>query len=153
LSRARCRVLVSIMLANNESGAVQPIQNAAEMIHGAGGLLHVDAVQAAGRIPVAIGDLGADLLSLSSHKLGGPKGAGALVVRTEALHAEPLIRGGGQERSSRAGTEAVAAIAGFGAAAAAAQKALPEEPRRVAALRDRFETELARAAPGAVIFG
>src|SRR5262249_62370462 len=82
LSRARCRVLVSIMLANNESGAVQPIQNAAEMIHGAGGLLHVDAVQAAGRIPVAIGDLGADLLSLSSHKLGGPKGAGPLVVRT-----------------------------------------------------------------------
>src|SRR5262249_59651368 len=74
LSRARCRVLVSIMLANNESGAVQPIQNAAEMIHGAGGLLHVDAVQAAGRIPGAIGNLGPDLLTLSGHSVGGPKG-------------------------------------------------------------------------------
>ncbi|HEX9324284.1 MAG TPA: aminotransferase class V-fold PLP-dependent enzyme, partial [Xanthobacteraceae bacterium] len=121
LSRAGSRVLVSIMLANNESGIVQPIQNAAEMIHAAGGLLHVDAVQAAGRIPCAVDALGADLLSLSSHKLGGPKGAGALIVRTEALHlADPLIRGGGQERGSRAGTEAVAALAGFGAAAAAA---------------------------------
>jgi cysteine desulfurase len=154
LSRAGSRVLVSIMLANNESGVVQPIQNAAEMIHAAGGLLHVDAVQGAGRIPLAMNDLGADLLSISSHKLGGPQGAGALVVRTEALHlADPLIRGGGQERGSRAGTEAVAAIAGFGAAAAAAREALPEERRRVSALRDRFEAALARAAPDAVVFG
>ncbi len=154
LSRPGCRVLVSIMLANNESGVVQPIQNAAEMTHAAGGLLHVDAVQAAGRVPVAVGDLGADLLSLSSHKLGGPKGAGALVIKTEALHlADPLIRGGGQERGFRAGTEAVAAIAGFGAAAAAAREALPEERRRVSALRDRFEAELMRVAPDAVIFG
>jgi len=154
LSRPGCRVLASIMLANNESGVVQPIQNAAEMIHGAGGLLHVDAVQAAGRIPVALDDLGADLLGLSSHKLGGPKGAGALVIRAEALHlAEPLIRGGGQERGFRAGTEAVAAIAGFGAAAAAALEALPEERRRVAALRDRFEAEVACAVPDVVIFG
>src|SRR5260370_1372658 len=112
LSRAGSRVLVSIMLANNESGVVQPIQNAAEMIHAAGGLLHVDAVQAAGRIPCAMDALGADLLSLSSHKLGGPKGAGALIIGPEALHlADPLIRGVGQERGSRAGTQAAAAPA------------------------------------------
>ncbi len=154
LSRAGSRVLVSIMLANNESGVVQPIQNAAEMIHAAGGLLHVDAVQAAGRIPCAMDALGADLLSLSSHKLGGPKGAGALIVRTEALHlADPLIRGGGQERGSRAGTEAVAALAGFGAAAAAACGALAEEHRQVSLLRDRFESELRRVSPDAVVFG
>ncbi len=154
LSRAGSRVLVSIMLANNESGVVQPIQNAAEMIHAAGGLLHVDAVQAAGRIPCAMDALGADLLSLSSHKLGGPKGAGALVVRTEALHlADPLIRGGGQERGSRAGTEAVAALAGFGAAAAAACGALAEEHRQVSLLRDRFQSELKRVSPDAVVFG
>jgi cysteine desulfurase len=153
LSRAGSRVLVSIMFANNESGVVQPIQNAAEMIHAAGGLLHVDAVQAAGRIPCAIDALGADLLSLSSHKLGGPKGAGALIVRTQALHlADPLIRGGGQERGSRAGTEAVAALAGFGAAAAAC-RALAEEHRQVSRLRDRFESELRQVVPEAVIVG
>jgi cysteine desulfurase len=154
LSRAGNRVLVSIMLANNESGVIQPIQNAAETIHAAGGLLHVDAVQAAGRIPCAMDVLGADLLSISSHKLGGPKGAGALVVRIEGLHlADPLIRGGGQERGSRAGTENVGAIAGFGAAASAAEKALSEEYPQVARLRDRFEAELKRISPDAVIFG
>ena len=154
LSRAGSRVLVSIMLANNESGIIQPIQNAAEMIHAAGGLLHVDAVQAAGRIPCAIDALGADLLSLSSHKLGGPKGAGAFIVRTQALHlADPLIRGGGQERGSRAGTEAVAALAGFGAAAAAACGALAQERRQVSRLRDRFESELKQVTPEAVIVG
>jgi cysteine desulfurase len=154
LSRAGSRVLVSIMFANNESGVIQPIQNAAEMIHATGGLLHVDAVQAAGRIPCAIDALGADLLSLSSHKLGGPKGAGALVVRTQALHlADPLIRGGGQERGSRAGTEAVAALAGFGAAAAAACGALADEHRQVSRLRDRFESELKQVTPEAVIIG
>src|SRR5260370_377746 len=83
LSRAGSRVLVSIMLANNESGVVQPIQNAAEMIHAAGGLLHVDAVQAPGRIPCAMDALGADLLSLSRHKLGVPNGAGALIIGPE----------------------------------------------------------------------
>jgi cysteine desulfurase len=154
LSRAGSRALVSIMFANNESGVVQPIQNAAEMIHAAGGLLHVDAVQAAGRIPCAIDALGADLLSLSSHKLGGPKGAGALIVRAQAFHlADPLIRGGGQERGSRAGTEAVAALAGFGAAAAAACGALADEHRQVARLRDRFESELKQVTPEAVIIG
>jgi cysteine desulfurase len=154
LSRAGSRVLVSVMFANNESGVIQPIQNAAEMIHAAGGLLHVDAVQAAGRIPCAMDALGADLLGISSHKLGGPKGAGALVLGTEALNlADPLIRGGGQERGSRAGTESVAAIAGFGAAAAAAREALAQEHGQVSRLRDRFESELKRVSPDAVVFG
>ena len=154
LSRDGRRALVSIMLANNESGVIQPIQNAAEMIHAVGGLLHVDAVQAAGRVPFTWEALGADLLSLSSHKLGGPQGAGALIVGNEALHlADPLIRGGGQERGSRAGTEAVAAIAGFGAAAQAAREALGEEPLRVSGLRDRFESGLRHISPDAVVFG
>src|SRR5262245_17902387 len=136
-SRSGARVLVSIMLANNESGVLQPIRNAAEMIHAVDGLLHVDAVQGAGRIPFAIDELGADLLSISSHKLGGPKGAGALVLNSADLHvADPLIRGGGQERGARAGTEDVAAIAGFGAAAIAARDGLAEQGR-IAALRDR----------------
>ena len=110
--------LVSIMLANNETGVVQPISEAAQVVHEAGGLLHVDAVQGPGRIACDLNKLGADLLTISAHKLGGPKGVGALVRRREALHiAEPLIKGGGQERGARAGTENVAGIAGFGAAA------------------------------------
>src|SRR5207247_8505284 len=113
--------LVSLMLANNETGVVQPVSEAASLIHAAGGTLHVDAVQAAGRIPCDINALGADFLTLSGHKIGAPKGVGALVKRDEALHLEPLIKGGGQERGVRAGTENVAAIAGFGAAAAAAR--------------------------------
>jgi len=108
--------LVSVMLANNETGVVQPIRAVAELVHAAGGILHVDAVQGAGRMPVDMAALGADLLSLSSHKIGGPQGAGALIRRT-GLSPEPLIKGGGQERGFRAGTENVAAIAGFGAAA------------------------------------
>ncbi len=121
------RPLVSIMLANNETGVLQPVAEAAAIVHEAGGLLHVDAVQAAGRIPVDIGALDADFITLSAHKIGGAKGVGALVRRSEDIHiADPLIRGGGQERGMRAGTENVAGIAAFGAAAAAAR----EEPRR-----------------------
>ena len=102
------------MLANNETGVVQPVAEAAAIVHAAGGLLHVDAVQAAGRIPCDIGALGADLLTLSAHKIGGPKGVGALVRAREDIHfPEPLIRGGGQERGLRAGTENVAGIAGL----------------------------------------
>ena len=153
LSRAGSRMLVSLMLANNESGVIQPIQIAAEMIHAAGGLLHVDAVQGAGRIPCSMQRLGADVLSLSSHKLGGPMGAGALVVRAELHLADPLIRGGGQERGQRAGTENVAAIAGFGAAAAAARRNLADEHRKVSRLRERFEAELKRVSPKTVVFG
>src|SRR5205807_10539941 len=97
--------LVSLMFANNETGAVQPVAEAAALVHAAGGLLHVDAVQAAGRIACDINETGADLLTLSGHKIGAPKGVGALIKRDEALHLDPLIRGGGQERGARAGTE------------------------------------------------
>jgi cysteine desulfurase len=148
------RPLVSVMLANNETGVVQPVAAAAEIAHAAGGLLHVDAVQAAGRIACDINALGADLMTLSSHKIGGPKGVGALIRAREDVHfPEPLIRGGGQERGLRAGTENVAGIAAFGAAAAAARRDGPAEAERMRALRDALETGLKAIAPGVVIFG
>ena len=146
--------LVSLMLANNETGVIQPVAEASAIVHAAGGLLHVDAVQAVGRIPCDIGALGADLLTLSAHKIGGPKGVGALVRAREDLHlADPLIRGGGQERGLRAGTENVAGIAAFGAAAAAARQTGEVEAARMLALRDRLEAGLVSIAPGTVIFG
>ena len=111
------RPLVSVMLANNETGVIQPIAAIAAIVHAAGGLLHVDAVQGAGRIEFQMDTLGADLLTLASHKLGGPQGVGALICRGDLHIEEPLIRGGGQERGLRAGTENAAAIAGFGATA------------------------------------
>ena len=131
------RPLVSIMLANNESGVIQPIAEAAVLVHAAGGLLHVDAVQAAGRIACDIGALGADLLTFSAHKIGGPKGVGALIRARDDIHfADPLIRGGGQERGLRAGTENVAGIAAFGAAAAAAVAQGAGEAAAMLALRN-----------------
>lgn len=148
------RTLVSIMAANNETGVIQPAAAAAAIVHRYGGLLHVDAVQAAGRMPLDIGALGADLLTLSAHKLGGAKGAGALIKRDEALHfADPVIKGGGQERGARAGTENVAAIAAFGAAAAAVMANLAAEIRHMAALRDRLEAGLQALTPEAIVFG
>jgi cysteine desulfurase len=143
--------LVSVMVANNETGVVQPIREAAEIVHEAGGLLHVDAVQGAGRIPIGMAELGADLMSLSSHKIGGPQGAGAL-IRRAGLSPEPLIKGGGQERGFRAGTENVAAIAGFGAAVEAALCGLAAEPAKMAALRARLEAEIRAITPDVVIF-
>jgi cysteine desulfurase len=132
--------LVSIMAANNETGVIQPVEVAAALVHATGGLLHVDAIQAAGRIPFDVGRSGADLVSISAHKLGGPKGAGALIKRSASLHlAQPLLRGGGQERGARAGTENVAGIAGFGAAAASAVATMASEGERMSALRDRLE--------------
>jgi cysteine desulfurase len=145
------RPLVSLMLANNETGVVQPVAAAARLVHAAGGLLHVDAVQAAGRIPVDMAALGADLVSLSSHKIGGPKGVGALVSRP-GVSPPPLLTGGGQERRRRAGTEAVPMIAGFGAAAAAATADL-EEIQRCSRLRDWLEADLDTMCGATVVFG
>jgi cysteine desulfurase len=133
---------------------VQPIAQAAAIVHAAGGLLHVDAVQAAGRIACDINALGADLLTLSAHKIGGPKGVGALIRAREDIHfPDPLIRGGGQERGLRAGTENVAGIAAFGAAAAAVRGQGAAEADHMRALRDKLETGLKAVAPGVVIFG
>lgn len=145
------RALVSLMAANNETGVVQPIAAAAAIVHRFAGLLHVDAVQAAGRMPLDIEALDADLLTLSAHKLGGPKGAGALVRRDEEVELVPLVTGGGQEARLRAGTENVAAIAGFGAAAAAVE--LAAESAHMRALQRRLEDGLRAATPQAVIFG
>jgi cysteine desulfurase len=143
--------LVSVMLANNETGALQPIAEVAEIVHQAGGLLHVDAIQAFGRIPFDINDLNADLMTLSAHKIGGPKGVGALVVTEGLLGFAPLLRGGGQELGRRAGTENVAGIAGFGAAAKAAMSALEDDAIRLETLRKRLEDGL-RQTPGAIVF-
>jgi cysteine desulfurase len=143
--------LVSIMAANNETGAVQPIAQASEIVHEAGSLLHVDAVQALGKIPFDIKELGADLVSLSAHKIGGPKGIGALVVAEGVEGIDPLLRGGGQERGHRAGTENVAGIAGFGAAVTTAAGALGEDAAPIEALRNRLERGLKQTS-GAIIF-
>ena len=150
----RCRPMVSVMFANNESGVVQPIADVAKIVHAAGGLLHVDAVQAAGRIACSIDAIGADLMTVSGHKLGGPKGVGAVIRRDPALHFRlPLIRGGGQERGLRAGTENVAAIAGFGAAATAARADLGAATGATLDLRQRLEAALKTISPEAIIFG
>ena len=152
--RKAARPLVSIMLANNETGVVQPIAEAAAIIHASRGLLLVDAVQGAGRIACDVRALGADILTLSAHKIGGPKGVGALVRNREDLHfPDPLIRGGGQERGVRAGTENVAAIGAFGAAAAAARSQLAAEAAHMRTLRDALEAGLKAIAPETVIFG
>jgi cysteine desulfurase len=143
--------LVSVMLANNETGAVQPAAAAAEIVHAAGGLLHVDAIQAFGRMPFDIKAIGADLITLSAHKIGGPKGIGAVVLAEGVLPPEPLLRGGGQELGRRAGTENVAGIAGFGAAVRTAMPALEKEAIRLESLRNRLETGL-RQTPGIIVF-
>jgi cysteine desulfurase len=147
------RPLVSVMLANNETGVIQPIREVAAIVHAAGGLLHVDAVQGAGRVACDMAALGADLMTVSAHKIGGPQGAGALVRRADLHFPAPLIRGGGQERNYRAGTENVAAIAGFGAAARAALAGREAAAARMAALRDRIEAGLRAESPDVVIFG
>jgi cysteine desulfurase len=148
------RPLVSLMLANNETGIVQPVAAAAAIVHEAGGLLHVDAVQAIGRIACDMTVLDADLLTLSAHKIGGAKGVGALVRAREDVHfPEPLLRGGGQERGLRAGTENIAGIAAFGAAAAAARVRRESESAHMAALRNRMEVGLLAIASDAVVFG
>jgi cysteine desulfurase len=141
--------LVSLMLANNETGVIQPVAQAAEIAHAHGALLHVDAAQAVGRIPVTLDALGADFVSLSGHKFGAPQGVGALIA-AKTPQIVPLLQGGGQERNRRAGTENVSAIAGFGAAIAALE---PTEARRIASLRDALEQQLMAADSSAIVFG
>ncbi|MFM9844717.1 MAG: cysteine desulfurase family protein [Dongiaceae bacterium] len=133
--------LVCVMLANNETGIIQPLAEVVAIAHRAGALVHCDAVQAAGKLPLDFVALGVDLMSLSAHKYGGPKGAGALIV-ADTVPFTALLRGGGQERGRRAGTENVAAIAGFGAAAVAARRDL-SHLESIAEMRDRLERDAA----------
>jgi cysteine desulfurase len=142
--------LVSVMAANNETGALQPVAEVADIVHGAGGLLHVDAVQITGKIPFNIRYIKADLVSISAHKLGGPKGIGALVLADGLIGPDAAIRGGGQEKGRRAGTENVPGIVGFGAAMNAAMVSL-DDGARIVNLRKRLETGL-RQTQGAIVF-
>jgi cysteine desulfurase len=144
LSDSKLSTLVSVMLANNETGVIQPVHQVARMCRNRRAWVHTDAVQAVGKIQVLLSDLDVDLLTVSAHKFGGPKGAGALVVR-EGLYFSPQLSGGGQELGRRAGTENVAAIAGF---AAALDHLAPE----IGALRDELEARLLVSAPQTVIF-
>jgi cysteine desulfurase len=134
--------LVSVMHANNETGAIQPVAEIADIVHGTGGLLHVDAIQAFGKILCDIKVLNVDLASISAHKLGGPKGVGALVLAGGVSGPDALLRGGGQEQGRRAGTENVMGIAGFGAAAKVATASLEDDMKRVEQLRNRLEAGL-----------
>lgn len=145
--------MVAVMLANNETGIVQPVKAVAEIVRRHGGLLVVDAVQAVGRMPMDIEALDADFLILSSHKLGGPKGAGALVSRGEVLMPVPLIRGGGQEKGHRSGTENPAALAGFAAAARSAAEEPAARNSRIAGLRDALEVGMRAATNDVIIHG
>lgn len=145
-------IFVSVMLANNETGTIQPVRELAHIVRQAGGILHVDAVQAAGRIAIDIKELGAHMLSLSSHKIGGPQGAGALIL-AEDRALDPHLKGGGQERRRRAGTENVAGLAGFGAAAEAVTAELGEQADRLRILRDKLEARLRDRAPDLRVFG
>ena len=151
LAAAPAPALLCLMLVNNETGVVQPVAEAARLARAFGARVHCDACQAPGRIPVDLAALGVDSLALSAHKIGGPQGVGALVLGPEADIA-PMLRGGGQERRRRAGTENVAGIAGFGAAVEALS-ADPGEAARAAALRDRFERAVRARAPEAPIHG
>lgn len=145
-------VLISVMLANNETGVLQPLQQVVEIARSQGVLVHTDAVQAVGKIPVKVDALGVDLLSLSAHKIHGPQGVGALFVR-KGVELDPLLVGGGQERKRRAGTENVAAAVGFGRAAEIAERDLPAESPRLAAMRDEFERQVLERIPNARING
>jgi cysteine desulfurase len=145
-------VMLAVMLANNETGVLQPVAEAVARAHRAGARLLCDAVQAVGKVPVDVAALGADYLVLSGHKIGGPKGAGALVQRHHAPLA-PLFRGSGQEAGRRGGTENVPGIVGLGLAAECAARELAAEGARLAGLRARLESVIRAAAPDAVIHG
>jgi cysteine desulfurase len=144
--------LVSVMHANNEIGTIQPVADLAAIAHAHGALMHTDAVQSAGKIPVDVRALGVDLLSVSAHKFNGPKGAGALWIK-RGTRMQPVMTGGKHERNRRAGTENVPALAGLGVAATLAASKMPGEALRVAALRDRLEAGILRAVPGTAVNG
>jgi len=151
--------LVSVMVANNETGTLNPVGELAEVAHAAGIHFHTDAAQALGKIPLDVTELGADLMSLSAHKCYGPKGVGALYVRRRPLpgvtraRPEPFLRGGGQERGMRSGTLNVPGIVGFGRAASLATDGLDEEVDRVASLRDRLWALIRSSVPNARLNG
>lgn len=148
------RLMLALQLVNNETGVIQPVREAAERVHAAGGVLICDATQAISRIETTFATTGADLLFFSSHKLGGPAGAGALAVARDELHiSDKLLRGGGQEFGRRAGTENVAAIAGFAAAFEAALSATGKENPRLGELRGLIESQIAQIAPETRFFG
>lgn len=152
LARDERPVLVSVMAANNETGVIQPVAEAAALVHAAGGLLHVDAVQAAGRLALPEATAGADIVTLSAHKIGGPRGAGTVIGVRAGLRIAPLLTGGGQEGRRRAGTENVPAIAGFGAAAAEAASDVAAAAQ-IAGLRDWLEAGLVTISPDVTVFG
>jgi cysteine desulfurase len=144
--------LFSVMLANNDTGTIQPIAEVAQAAKACGALVHSDAVQAAGKLSIDVKKLGVSLLSFSSHKIHGPKGAGALFVRY-GVRLAPLVRGGRQERTLRPGTENVPAIVGFGKACELARARLDADARRVAQLRDHFEKQVLARISGTRING
>lgn len=145
------RPLVSLMLVNNETGVIQPVAQAAEIVHAAGGLIHCDAIQALGKIDVSIIELDVDYLSLSAHKIGGPQGVGAFYVKPGAPFSA-IQTGGGQEFGRRSGTENVAGVAGFAAAIEAAAAGIGAY-QALAGHRDRMESRLKAAAPALVVHG
>jgi cysteine desulfurase len=146
------RAMVAVMVANNETGAINSIAAVAEVTRRHGAISLADAAQAIGRMPVSMSALGVDFLTLSAHKIGGPQGAGAVVTRSEDVMPRPLVTGGRQERGTRAGTENVAAIAGFAAASDAARRGLATAPPVWRAWRDRLLSDLSAATPDLVAF-
>ena len=151
LAEAGAPQLVALMLANNETGVLQPVAEAAEIAHGYGALLHCDAVQAVGKIPVDFAALGADAMAMTGHKFGGPQGIGALIVKSPDT-VDCLMRGGGQERGLRGGTESVAHIVALGVAAEIAVERM-DGYAALAEIRDRMEARLLQSTPGLRVFG
>jgi cysteine desulfurase len=147
-------ILVSVMAANNETGIIQPIAEIAEIVHEAGGLLHSDCVQVLGKVPLLLPMTNADLITVSAHKIGGPQGVGALIVReASVVLRDPLVAGGGQELKRRGGTENMAGIVGFGVAAKVVNESFAAEQTRVKKLRDELEAGILNISPDAIVFG
>ncbi|MBQ9325964.1 MAG: cysteine desulfurase NifS [Clostridia bacterium] len=145
-------ILVSVMTANNEIGTLEPIREIAQIVHGQGALMHTDAVQAVGAIPLDVSEVGVDMLSLSGHKLGAPKGVGALYMK-KGTHIQPFMDGGEQERRLRAGTENVPGIVGLGQAVEDAVQRLPAFTQKVRSLRDDLRYRILEAIPDVLVNG